>query len=382
MTDPGPTGILRGSPATWVVAALVLALYGLQVLWGGPGSEPLLARMGALHGGSVLDGQLWRLVAGAMLHLDPAHVATNAVVLVAVGRPVELLLGTARWLILFVGSILGGTVASLIFTPGISVGVSGGLLGLLSACAVLALTRGEALPPRLRLLVRSATLLALGVTVIQSMQPGIDMAAHVGGAVAGGLIMIVPAMRPVTLGQRASEELRIGGAFAALVLGLATLLGVAGGGGSTVMEPPTLAARNWGGIRLPMPDLSPRELATVSEGRRVQLFGRIGDTAVVALGVQQVEDAALARGMVRRLTTEWATTAPADGFRPLPDGVTPGDARVIGRFVGPDGRLLEVAVVALGDRLVRIEVAARRQHDAQWAGVAERMAAEVVPAPL
>ncbi len=382
MTDAGPTGIVRGTPATWIITLGIGLLYGLQVLWGGPGSEPLLARMGALHGGSVLDGQLWRLVAGAMLHLDPAHVATNAVVLVAVGRPVELLLGTARWLLLFVGSILGGTVASLAFTPGISVGISGGLLGLLAACAVLALTRGDHLPARLRLLVRSATLLALAVTVIQSMQPGIDMAAHIGGAIAGGLIMAVPAMRPAELGRRASEELRIGGVFAGLVLGLATLLGVAGGDGWAVMDAPSLSMRSWGGVRLPMPQLSPRGLATVNEGQRAQLFGRIGDTAVVALGVRQVADAAVARDIVRRLSREWVTGAPAEGFSPLPDGLESAADRITGRFVGPDARQLEVAVVALGDRVVRIEVAARRGHGPQWAGVAARMAAEVVPAPL
>lgn len=373
---PPPARLLRDSPATWSVALVIGLLYGLQVLWGGPGSEPLLARMGALHGPSVLDGQLWRLAAGAFLHLDPAHLATNLVVLVAVGRPVEALLGTARWLILFGGALLGGTVASLIFTPGLAVGASGGLLGLLAGCAVLAITRGEALPARLRLLVRSATLLALAVTVVQSLQPGIDMAAHVGGALAGVLIMLVPAMRPEGLATPATEEQRIGAWFVGAVLVLAPTLAVFAGGGWAVMAPPELAPRTWSGVRLPMPDMAPRGTADVSGNRRAQLFGGIEDTAVVGLAVDDLGHAAEAA--IRSTARRWETTAPAEGFEP--GGVVLEDGRALGQFTGPAGRRLEVALVAVGDRLLRIEVASRRAHAAQWVGVAEKMAAGAAPA--
>lgn len=369
--------ILRASPATWIISAVIGGLYALQMAWGGPGSEPLLARMGALHGPSVLEGQLWRLASGSLLHLDPAHLATNLVMLVAVGRPVEMLLGTARWLVIFVGAILGGTIASLAFTPGLAVGASGGLTGLLAACAVLALTRGDALPGRLRMLVRSATLLALAITVLQSMQPGIDMAVHVGGGLTGVAIMFLPPMRPADLDAPPSEELRIGSVFAAIVLGLAPTLAIFAGGGWRVMEPPRLVPRVWSGLRLPMPDLPPRATAATEGGRTAQLFGGVEDTAVIGLAVDVGLDDAAARRALDDVAERWRHRAPADGFTPRDGGISVSEGRVIGRFDGPDGRWLEASLVALDGALVRVEVAPRRGHGAAWEGVAGRIASGV-----
>lgn len=380
MTDR--PGVFRGSPATWIVGAAILALYGLQVLWGGPGSEPLLARMGALHGPSVLEGQLWRLASGALLHTGVAHLATNLVVLVAVGRPVERILGTARWLLLFVGALLGGTVASLIATPGLAVGASGGIIGLLAGSVVLAFTRSDGLSDRTRLLLRWGTLLALGVTVAQSLQPGIDMAAHIGGALAGGLVMIARAMRPEAPGAPPSEETRIGGAFAAVVLTLAPLLAVFAGRGWTVMDPPTLSPRPIADVAVPMPDLPPRGSLRSDAGVVSGLFGGVEDTAIVGIAVLETPDEMTAREGVGELAMRWRDQSPEPGFTPRePPRVTSEPAMLVATFDGQDGRALEVAVVALGTRQVRIDVAPRRGHAAEWSGVAERMAsgAESLP---
>lgn len=374
MTDR--PGVFRSSPATWIVAVVILALYGLQVLWGGPGSEPLLARMGALHGPAVLEGQLWRLASGALLHTGVAHLATNVVVLVAVGRPVERIIGTARWLLLFVGSLLGGTVASLIATPGLAVGASGGIVGLLAGSVVLAFTRADDLSDSTRLLLRWGTLLALGVTVAQSFQPGIDMAAHIGGALAGGLIMIARAMRPEVPGSPPSEEARIGGVFAAVVLILAPLLAVFAGRGWAVMEPPTLSPRPLAGVAVPMPDLPPRGALRTDEGVVSGLFGGIEDTAIVGIAVLDTPDEMSARGGVGELAMRWRDQSPEPGFTPREaPRVTTEPAMLVATFDGQDGRTLEVAVVALGTRQVRVDIAPRRGHAAQWSGIAERMAA-------
>ncbi len=379
MTDESARA-LRGSPATWIVGAAIGLLFGLQVLWGGPGSEPLLARMGALHGPSVLEGQLWRLASGALLHTGAAHLATNLVVLIAVGRPVERLLGTARWLLLFVGSILGGSVASLIAAPELAVGASGGLLGLLAGAVVLAFTRSDGLPDRTRLLLRWGTLLALGVTVAQSFQPGVDMAAHLGGAVAGGLIVAAPPMRPPTLGAPPSEEQRIGAAFAAIVLTLAPLLGVFAGRGWAVMDPPTLSPRPFAEVTVPLPDLPPRGALRTTEGAVSGLFGGVEDTAIVSLAAVESRDPAAARQGVGELAIRWRDQSPESGFTPREaPRVTTDPTMVVAAFDGPDGQALEVAVVAVGARQVRIDVAPRPGHVRQWRGVAERMAAGVDP---
>ncbi|HEY2658195.1 MAG TPA: rhomboid family intramembrane serine protease [Caulobacteraceae bacterium] len=103
-----------------------------------PGSNSLIA-LGALSRKLALDaGEPWRLVTAVLLHLNPAHIIGNAIVLFMAGATLERLVGRAWLGATFVVSGLAGSLATLGCDPAgqLGVGASGAIMGLVSAAFV------------------------------------------------------------------------------------------------------------------------------------------------------------------------------------------------------------------------------------------------------
>jgi rhomboid protease GluP len=121
----------------------------------------------------------------------------NLMVLNDVGRLVESLFGARRFLLLLWASVLGGSLASFATNPHPSVGISGGVFGLVGAMLAVGLRHRRRLPPHVRrMLVRGpieviVLNLALGLAL-----PIIDNSAHVGGLVTGFALALAVALRP------------------------------------------------------------------------------------------------------------------------------------------------------------------------------------------
>ena len=115
----------------------------------------------------------------------------------ALGRFVESLFGGRRFLLLLWAGVLGGSLASFATNPHPSVGISGGLFGLVGAMLALGLRHRRRLtPPVKRMLVRApleviVLNLALGLAL-----PIIDNSAHLGGLVTGFALAFLLPPRP------------------------------------------------------------------------------------------------------------------------------------------------------------------------------------------
>jgi rhomboid protease GluP len=102
------------------------------------------------------------------------------------------------------GGVLTGSLASYAMNPHPSVGISGGLFGLVGALLATGLRHRRGLPaPARRMLVRApieiiVLNLALGLSI-----PVIDNAAHVGGLAGGFLLGLVLGTRPALFGAAA-----------------------------------------------------------------------------------------------------------------------------------------------------------------------------------
>jgi membrane associated rhomboid family serine protease len=87
----------------------------------------------------IHDGQYYRLLTSAFLHLSLLHIGANMLALVFVGPAVERLLGWWRFLGLYLLGALGGGAAVYAFgfalTP--TAGASGAIFALFGACLVL-----------------------------------------------------------------------------------------------------------------------------------------------------------------------------------------------------------------------------------------------------
>jgi len=95
-----------------------------------------------------------------------------------------------------------GSVASAVRGEAmISVGASGAIWGLLGAALGIALRPGGLVPPGIVANLKRAALANLGLNLVFSFQPGIDLMAHLGGGVAGvGLTLsgvLTGGLRPV-----------------------------------------------------------------------------------------------------------------------------------------------------------------------------------------
>ena len=123
----------------------------------------------------------WRLVTAGFLHGGLLHILMNSWVLFDLGPQVEEIYGASRmWVIYFCTNFVG-FLFSAWFSRALSVGASAALCGLIGAMIALGVThRGPAAE-----MVRGVYIRWAVYIVIFSLLPGVDMAAHVGGGLAG-----------------------------------------------------------------------------------------------------------------------------------------------------------------------------------------------------
>lgn len=193
-----------GIPLTRLLTATLVVAYLLQLACGWKESNPnlgLAILLGANFGPLVWVGELDRLVTANWLHGYWFHLGLNALGLFVLGRGVEQLLGSRRFLIIYLVACLGGAGASALSTLDMpSMGASTGVVGLFAALGVILFGLRSRLPARTAKLRRSwLTVLALQVALEVLLEtplsplPGvrIDHAGHLGGFFAGGVATLV-----------------------------------------------------------------------------------------------------------------------------------------------------------------------------------------------
>ncbi len=201
MDGPAPSGarpsgglLARLFPdATRGVLVVVVAVSALALILP---PEDLLEPL-AKENDAIRAGEVWRLLTAGLVHGGVLHLAMNMMVLNDVGRLVESLFGARKFLVLLWASVLGGSLASVAMNPNPSVGISGGLFGLVGAMLAVGLRHRRRLPPPVRrMLVRGpieviVLNLALGFAV-----RFIDNSAHLGGLVTGFALALAIPVRP------------------------------------------------------------------------------------------------------------------------------------------------------------------------------------------
>lgn len=164
-----------------------------------------LATLG-LNGSAVAQGEWWRLVTAGFVHFDLRHYSNNLIALLFVGVMVESRYGTTRFSLIYVLGLIGGNLLQLPLSwnaPGIAAGASGAICGAFGALIVVG-TRYRT--ERYTLAIASALLL---VNLFYGFfLPGIAIAAHLGGAIAGTITALVVGQAPGWRARQASMEAR------------------------------------------------------------------------------------------------------------------------------------------------------------------------------
>lgn len=181
----------RKPVATYGLMALIGVFFAMEFLFGGVESIPVLARMGAHVSSRMSDENEWyRGLSVALLHRGYLHAFFNVYVLFILGSMTERVLGTHRFLILFVTAAAGGSFATFMREDvPLSVGASGAVWGILAAQAILAWFGRGILPEAMLAPARRAATFNLVANIFVSTLPSVDWTAHLGGGVVGAVLV-------------------------------------------------------------------------------------------------------------------------------------------------------------------------------------------------
>jgi membrane associated rhomboid family serine protease len=182
---PGLALASGAAPVTNVLIGLNVAIYLIGASQGAGFNNPggsLYAKLW-LDAPDLHNGGWWRLVTTMFLHASVLHIAFNMFALWVIGRPVEQYLGPLRYAGLYFVSGLAGSAGALLQTPGVTVGASGAIFGILGAMIILEWQVTG------RLAGNAMGLAAINLLISIAI-PGISWGGHVGGLIGGILVML------------------------------------------------------------------------------------------------------------------------------------------------------------------------------------------------
>jgi membrane associated rhomboid family serine protease len=165
-----------------ILIAINVAVFVVTVAQAGSlsnNASALLFQQWALQPEAVAHGAWWQLLTSGFLHIGPVHLAFNMIALWVIGRDLEQVLGRVRFLVVYLVSLLGGSLVVFAFANPASdtAGASGAVFGLMGGLAVVLM--------RLRLSPRPALTIILLNVIISFAVPNISYLGHLGGLASG-----------------------------------------------------------------------------------------------------------------------------------------------------------------------------------------------------
>jgi membrane associated rhomboid family serine protease len=209
---PGIALATNHAPVTYALIAINVLIYLIGASQGAGLNNPggsLYAKLW-LDAPQFHDGGWWRLVTTMFLHASVLHIAFNMFALWVIGRPVEQHLGTARYIGLYLVSGLAGSAGALLQTPGVTVGASGAIFGILGAMLVIEWQATG------RLGGNAMTLIVINL-VISFAIPGISWGGHVGGLI-GGILVTLAYAHWSDRGRAQYGQLGLGGVLGLVIV--------------------------------------------------------------------------------------------------------------------------------------------------------------------
>lgn len=199
----------RPGPAISVLLALNILVFVWMMMNGADlmrPAGPILIDSGSNFGPLTLNGQWWRLLSCAFVHIGIIHIGVNMLALWNLGRFMERAYGTAIFLVIYLSSALLGSLLSVFMNPLVnSAGASGAICGLGGALLAFCLRRRAELPSLLVKGLRNNALQFIGLTALIGFGiPGIDNFAHLGGFL-GGLLLGAIGSLPLEAVARKAE---------------------------------------------------------------------------------------------------------------------------------------------------------------------------------
>ena len=168
----------------------------------------------SVNASAVKSGEIYRLLTGTFMHAGPLylpiHLFFNMYALYIIGTQVENFIGRYRYLIIYLGSAIMGSLLSCVILHGDSIGASGAIFGLMGSLVYFGyhyrVYFGNILKTQIIPLIIFNLLLGLYLS-------GVDNFAHIGGLIGGVLLTMA-----VGLKHKSQKAEQINGAIVYILL--------------------------------------------------------------------------------------------------------------------------------------------------------------------
>lgn len=219
--DDAGSRIAKRPPRATIALLLAIFAAWLAAWLAGAYQKPLgLVSLGASAPMLVAEGQWYRLLSASFLHVAWIHLYLDALCLYVLGYVLERLVGTSRFLVIYlVSGAAGWAVSVLLPRAMVSVGASGAICGLLGAHAFVCWRCRSTLPGGFSRSVRAWVLIVAANIALPVVVPFIDWAAHAGGFAAGAITasLLCRSQDAEALGRPAGAVVRLAAVVLAAV---------------------------------------------------------------------------------------------------------------------------------------------------------------------
>jgi rhomboid protease GluP len=169
---------------TYTLLVITIIIFAAQMISQSALGEDLPLVFGAKINNLIRNGEYWRFLSPALLHASLMHIAFNMYALFSIGPGMERFYGHWRFLALYGLSALGGNILSFLLSPGISVGASTAIFGLVGAEGVFIFHNRRLFGSRSRAMLTNIGVI-VAINLVLGLSPGIDNWGHMGGLFTG-----------------------------------------------------------------------------------------------------------------------------------------------------------------------------------------------------
>lgn len=190
-------------PVNTALVAVNIVVFLILSLMGNVTDASFMAGHGAMVWSDVVEkGEFYRLFTSTFMHFGIEHLAQNMLILLLIGPRLERMIGGVRYLVVYIGSGLAASVASLYFTLAadpytVSAGASGAIFGVMGGLLLLIV---KDVFQKKRRRIEEIGLSGMLFVIVSALSygfttTGVDNAAHVGGLLFGFVLTGILSIR-------------------------------------------------------------------------------------------------------------------------------------------------------------------------------------------
>lgn len=171
-------------PVTTIIIIINTLLLIVTIVSGGFSATNLVRLGGLLPSKITNNKEYYRLLMAMFLHGSVLHFFFNTYFTYMIGRYVERLLGSVKYLVIYLLSGLGSSVLVWLFEKPnvVTIGASGALFGIMGSLLLYTFSKKEWFSPPQIKSIRSMVIINL---IFTFLMPSISVLGHIGGFVSG-----------------------------------------------------------------------------------------------------------------------------------------------------------------------------------------------------